>query len=92
MEMKGDWEADKAVAQAILSDRGLRRKALAVSLMLAIGMLAIGLWVIDGWLEQAAWRFLLWWGACGLVTLWVLLFALYDALMSIQETKGKGRK
>ena len=85
--MKGDWEADKAVALAILSDRGQRRKALAVSLMIALGFIVLGLWVIDGWLEDAAWRFLLWWGACGLVTLWVLLFALYDALKSLQEAK-----
>ena len=90
--MKGDWEADKMVARAILSDRGLRRKALAISLMIALGFIVLGLWVIDGWLADAVWRFLLWWGACGLVTLWLLMFALYDALMSIQEEKGKSRK
>lgn len=87
--MKGDWEADKAVAKAILGDRGLRRKALAVSLVIALAMLSLGLWVIDAWLAEAAWRFLLWWGACGLVTLWVLLFALYDALISVQEERDK---
>ena len=86
--MSSDWEADKAVAQAILSNRGLRRKALAVSLIIALGFIVLGLWVIDGWLADAAWRFLLWWGACGLVTLWVLMFALYDALKSVQEAKN----
>ena len=89
--MSGDWQADKAVAQAILSSRGLRRKALAVSLVIALGLIVLGLWVIDDWLEEAAWRFLLWWGACGLVTLWVLLFAFYDALKSIQESKTDRR-
>ena len=87
--MKGDWQADKAVAKAILSDRGMRRKALAVSLILDLALLSTGLWVIDGWLAEGPVRFLLWWGACGLVTIWVLLFALYDALMSIQEVKRK---
>ena len=86
--MSSDWDADKAVAQAILSNRGLRRKALAVSLIIALGFIVLGLWVIDGWLADAAWRFLLWWGACGLVTLWVLMFALYDALKSVQEAKN----
>jgi len=85
--MNGDWQADKAVARAILMDRGLRRRVLAVSLVLAVALLAIGLWVIDGWLEQAWWLFALWWGGCGLVTLWVLLFALYDALMAIRESR-----
>jgi len=85
--MSGDWQADKAVAQAILLDRRLRRKALAISLLLAVSLLALGLWVIDGWLEAALWRFLIWWGGCGLVTLWVLLFALYDALMAIRESR-----
>ncbi len=87
--MQGDWQADKAVAKAILMDRGLRRKALAVSLIIAFGFIVLGLWVIDEWLGDAMWRFILWWGVCGLVTIWVLLFALYDALMSIQEEKQK---
>ena len=90
--MSGDWEADKAVARAMLSNRGMRRKALAVSLMIALGFIVLGLWVIDGWLEQSAWLFLLWWGACGLVTLWVLMFAFYDALKSVQEAKDSSRK
>lgn len=90
--MKGDWEADKAVARAILGDRRMRRRALALSLIIALALLSIGLWVIDGWLAEAAWRFLLWWGACGLVALWVLLFALFDALLSIQEARGTRRK
>lgn len=89
--MQGDWEADKAVARVILSDRGMRRKALAVSLIIALGFIVLGLWVIDDWLADAVWRFLLWWGACGLVTLWLLMFALYDALISMQEVKKKHR-
>lgn len=90
--MKGDWEADKAVAQAILSDRRTRRSALAVSLVIALAFITLGLWVLDAWLADAIWRFVLWWGACGLVALWVLMFALYDALMSIKEEKEKARK
>lgn len=90
--MSGDWEADKAVARAILGDRKLRRKALAISLIIALGLLVIGLWVIDDWLAEGMIRFILWWGACALVALWVMLFALFDALLSIQELKGTRRK
>ena len=67
----------------------MRRKALAISLIIDLALLAIGLWVIDDWLGEGVIRFLLWWGACGLVTIWLLLFALYDALMTIQEVKKK---
>lgn len=87
--MKGDWQADKAVARAMLSDRGMRRKALAFILIIDLILLSTGLWVIDGWLGEGMVRFLLWWGAIGLVTIWLLLFALYDALISIQEVKNK---
>ena len=44
--MSGDWEADKAVARAMLSNRGMRRKALAVSLMIALGFIVLGIFLI----------------------------------------------
>lgn len=87
--MKGDWQADKVVAKAMLSDRGMRRKALAFILIIDLILLSTGLWVIDGWLGEGMVRFLLWWSAIGLVTIWLLLFAIYDALISIQEVKNK---
>ena len=90
--MKGDWEADKAVARAILGNRALRRRALAIGLIITLSLLVLGLWVIDGWLGQSMLLFVLWWGICALVTLWVLLFALLDALISIQEVKGTRHK
>ena len=60
---------------------------LAQSLMLCLAMLSCGLWLIDGWLRASVWRFLIWWGACGLVTLWVLAFAVYDALAVVREER-----
>lgn len=86
--MKEHWQADKELARAILADRGMRRRMLAAGLVIALAMVVLGLWVIPGWLEQEWWRFALWWGGCGLVTVWLLLFALYDALVSLRE----GRK
>lgn len=85
--MSGNWQADKELARALLSDRGTRRRLLGFGLALALVMMVLGLWVLDGWLEESLWRFGLWWGACGLISLWLVLFALYDALVSIRESR-----
>jgi polyferredoxin len=76
-------------ARAILHDRAARRRVLGWLLMIAVGMLATGLWFIPGWLQQSLLRFAFWWLACGLVTLMLLLFALYDALAVVREEKRK---
>jgi hypothetical protein len=78
-----------ATARAILHDRSARRRVLGWLLMIAIGMLATGLWFIPGWLQQSLLRFAFWWLACGLVTMMLLLFALYDALAVVREEKRK---
>ena len=77
------------LARMILHDRTERRKMLGSMLMGALGMMAVGLWVIDGWLMEGPVRFLLWWGACGVVTVVVLLFAIYDMLAVIREEREK---
>lgn len=89
MNPRDHWQNDKQVARAILADRQTRRRWLAGFLMLALGQFVLGLWVVDDWLAGGAWRFLLWWSACGVVTLWLMLFALYDALMVIREEKKR---
>jgi polyferredoxin len=78
-----------ATARAILHDRSARRRVLGWLLMIAVGMLATGLWFIPGWLQQSLLRFAFWWLACGLVTMMLLLFALYDALAVVREEKRK---
>ncbi len=88
----GDWELSKALALAILRDRGQRRKWLARWLFLTITWMAVGLWVVDGWLEEDAWKFLTWWAVCGVLAFLLMLFALYDALASMREEKERVRK
>jgi hypothetical protein len=45
MGSAGDWELSKALARAILHDRGQRRKWLGRWLLLTVAWMAIGLWV-----------------------------------------------
>jgi len=85
----GRWSDSKALAQAILHDRAARRNVMARMLMLALVLMAAGLWLIDGLLVQNPWWFLLWWGGCGLTTLGVLGFAVYDLLAVWREERDK---
>jgi hypothetical protein len=47
--------------------------------------------VINGWLEENAWRFLLWWAGCAVATGVVIIFALYDALAVVCEERERQR-
>ena len=83
------WQDSKLIARAVLRDRAARRKVIGRMLMLALLLMAAGLWWVDGWLAKSVMRFILWWGACAVLTCVVMLFALYDALAVIREERGK---
>ena len=87
----GSWESSTGLARAILRDRAERRKWLMRMTLVPLGMLAVGLWVLDGWIWQSPWRVLFWWGGCALATCVVLAFAVYDALAAVREERAKGR-
>ena len=89
---KTGWNDCKLMARAILRDRAARRKVIGRLLLLALLLMAAGLWLVAGWLAESAWRFLLWWGGCALVTCLVLMFALYDALAVIREEREKQKR
>jgi hypothetical protein len=84
-----DWQASKDLAKGILHDRPARRRAMGRSVVLLLAVFAVGLWGIPGWLQADPWRFILWWGACGLLTVFVLLFALYDVMRVIREERER---
>ena len=86
---KTGWRDCKAIARAILHDRAARRKIIGRMLMVALLMMAAGLWLIDGWLSADVMLFTLWWAGCAGLTCLVMLFALYDALAAIREERGK---
>ncbi|MEP4079172.1 hypothetical protein [Haloferula sp.] len=83
------WAANKGIAAAILSDRGQRRSVLGAFAFAMLGMLALGLWGIDEWLKESVLRFGLYWVACGLLCLFVLLFALFDVLTTLKEERDR---
>jgi len=83
------WDVNKAAAAGILGDRDQRRRVLAGFALAMMGMVALGMWGIDGWLRGSIWRFGLYWGACGLLCLFVMLFALFDALAVIREERDR---
>ena len=87
----GSWESSTGLARAILRDRAERRKWLMRMTLVPLGMLVVGLWVLDGWIWQSPWRVLFWWGGCALATCGVLPFAVYDALTVVREERAKGR-
>jgi hypothetical protein len=85
------WNNSTTLARAILHDRGERRKWMFRMTLLPLGMLAVGLWVLDKWIWESPWRVLFWWGGCAVATMVVMLFAIYDALAVVREERTKVR-
>lgn len=84
-----DWKLWKAIAAGILAERRSRRRALTGFLAALLAMFALGLWGIDDWLAASAWRFGIYWLFCAGLTLFVLLFALFDLLAVLQEERNR---
>lgn len=87
-----DWKMYKAIAAGILAERRLRRKALGGFAAALLGLFALGLWGIDGWLAESILRFGIYWLFCGGMAIFVLLFALLDAMMAIREERDRHGK
>lgn len=83
------WDHSKLIARALLHDRRQRRRLLGQWLAVVVGWLAVGNWVIAGWLKESVWRFAGWWGICAVLTLGLMLFALYDAMAVIREERHR---
>jgi hypothetical protein len=84
-----DWQLSKGLAKGILHDRPARRRAMGWSVALLFAVFTIGLWGIDGWLKADVWRFVIWWGGCGLLAIFVTLFAVYDVFSVIREERDR---
>jgi uncharacterized membrane protein YcjF (UPF0283 family) len=84
-----DWQSSKGLAKGMLHDRTTRRKLMARSLALLLAVFAIGLWGIDKWLAANLWRFVIWWGSCGFLAIFVVVFAVYDVMRVIREERDR---
>ena len=82
---------DKALAEGILKDRRMRRKFVGGFAGVMRGMFTLGMFAIDGWLKESPVRFGIYWGACALLCLFVMMFALFDALAVIKEEREKNQ-
>jgi polyferredoxin len=87
-----DWNDSKRIASGVLRDRFARRRWMGAFLLTSLGMIAAGVWVLDAWLASGPMVFLLWWGACALLTFFTLLFAVYDALAAVKEEKTRTKR
>jgi hypothetical protein len=69
--------------QGLVRDERTRRTTMAVLIVVAIAMVAVGLAGLRSWLEprEHTGRFILFWFACAWVTLTASLLALLDLLM-----------
>ncbi len=75
------------LSREILHDRGMRRRWMGRFCFFQIGYFALGLWVINGWLEQSLLRLAVYWCFCAGMAILLLLFALYDALRVMREER-----
>ena len=82
------WNTSIVLARAILYDRAARRRVLGRIVLVPLVILGIGVWVLQDWIWQSPWRVIFWWGGCTLITLIVILFAIYDALAALREARG----
>ena len=79
----------RAVTLGILHDRTQRRKFVIQLIILLLSMVIIGHWPLSAWLADGLLRFIIWWGFVAFLTVWILLFAIYDALRVVREERDK---
>ena len=80
---------------AVQATRGLlrspksRRKVMTILLVVALGLVVLGIFGLKSWLEPHEYpmRFILFWFACGWITLTALLLALLDLLSMRTQAK-----
>ena len=76
--------------RGLLRDPKLRRIMMAITVAIAVVMLATGLTVLRSWLDphEHPWRFIFFWFACAWQTLLAILLALFDLLLVRAEARA----
>ena len=72
-------------SKALLHDQMMRRRVMAYLLIVVMTLLILGNWPLSSWVEGTKPRFVVWWGMTFLLTIWMFLLALYDAIRVRKE-------
>lgn len=90
MEKKlGLVELSLLTARAILQVRPLRRKLMFYNVLVVVALVVLGTWPLAGWLEESLWLMALFWGGVMILTIFMMLLALYDMLAVVKEYKDR---
>ena len=79
-------------ARALLQVRSVRRKLMLYNVVVVLGLCLIGSWPLSGWLEGSIWRMGVFWGGVMVLTIFMMLLALYDMLSIMKEFKDQKRE
>lgn len=60
-------------------------------MLIALIMLFVGAVIIDRWLREHVWLFVLWWAGCAWLTLLAVLLALFDVI-ALRAASGRARR
>ena len=74
-------------SRAILHDRAARRNFILYVVGAVMVLFALGNWPLREWLSEAVPRFLVWWGGCALLAVFLFLLGLYDFLQVMRENR-----
>jgi hypothetical protein len=76
-------------SRAILHDRPARRNFILYVIGAVLAVFALGNWPLRDWLGEAPLRFLVWWGGCAILAVFLFLLGLYDFLQVIRENRNE---
>ena len=83
------FQLGAALILVTLRTRRLRRHVMFWQALTLMGMIAVGLWLVGGFLESHPTWFLIYWLLCFGFVILLLLLASYDLLMTPREIRAE---
>ncbi len=80
------------VSKGLIRDARARRTLMFYGVLIAIVVLFIGAVLIDGWLRDRPWLFILYWAVCAWLTLLSVLLAMFDMLLVRAEARRERKR
>ena len=69
------------IAKGLIRSQDTRRQIMFYALVVAMLLLLAGGTFLQGWLRETVWLLVAWWSACGALTLFAALLAIFDLLV-----------